>query len=148
MVLDPIPQSLTVHFFGSRPQPPTTRLRPRNEISQKSALPSFFHSAFSHEHTKNTHITHTLLRMFTFTEHSKMQPSAEAGDRFVADKSLSKVKKMSALRQKSKSQLSDSFGKSQKNVSSQKYDKSQKSLKSQLAVQFAMGWLRSVGSLK
>ena len=24
MVLDPIPQSLTVHFFGSRPQPPTS----------------------------------------------------------------------------------------------------------------------------
>jgi len=27
MVLDPIPQSLPVHFFGSRPQPPTSRLR-------------------------------------------------------------------------------------------------------------------------
>ena len=26
MVLDPIPQSLPVHFFGSRPQPPTSRL--------------------------------------------------------------------------------------------------------------------------
>ena len=25
MVLDPIPQSLLVHFFGSRPQPPTSR---------------------------------------------------------------------------------------------------------------------------
>ena len=25
MVLDPIPQSLPVHFFGSRPQPPTSR---------------------------------------------------------------------------------------------------------------------------
>jgi len=25
MVLDPIPQSLKVHFFGSRPQPPTSR---------------------------------------------------------------------------------------------------------------------------
>jgi len=24
MVLDPIPQSLPVHFFGSRPQPPTS----------------------------------------------------------------------------------------------------------------------------
>ena len=26
MVLDPIPQSLPVHFLGSRPQPPTSRL--------------------------------------------------------------------------------------------------------------------------
>ena len=29
MVLDPIPQSLPVHFFGSRPQPPTSRLNTR-----------------------------------------------------------------------------------------------------------------------
>ena len=28
MVLDPIPQSLPVHFFGSRPQPPTSLNRP------------------------------------------------------------------------------------------------------------------------
>jgi len=27
MVLDPIPQSLPVHFFGSRPQPPTSQRR-------------------------------------------------------------------------------------------------------------------------
>ena len=27
MVLDPIPQSLPVHFFGSRPQPPTSQIR-------------------------------------------------------------------------------------------------------------------------
>ena len=27
MVLDPIPQSLPVHFFGSRPQPPTSRIK-------------------------------------------------------------------------------------------------------------------------
>jgi len=26
MVLDPIPQSLPVHFFGSRPQPPTSHM--------------------------------------------------------------------------------------------------------------------------
>ena len=26
MVLDPIPQSLPIHFFGSQPQPPTSRL--------------------------------------------------------------------------------------------------------------------------
>ena len=29
MVLDPIPQSLPVHFFGSRPQPPTSRAKMR-----------------------------------------------------------------------------------------------------------------------
>ena len=38
MVLDPIPQSLPVHFFGSRPQPPTSRLEDhrcdRNMIGQ------------------------------------------------------------------------------------------------------------------
>ena len=28
MVLDPIPQSLPVHLFGSRPQSPTSRTRP------------------------------------------------------------------------------------------------------------------------
>ena len=28
MVLDPIPQSLPVHFVGSRPQPPTSRRHP------------------------------------------------------------------------------------------------------------------------
>jgi len=33
MVLDPIPQSLPVRFFGSRPQPPTSR--------QRSALSRF-----------------------------------------------------------------------------------------------------------
>ena len=30
MVLDPIPQSLPVHFFGSRPQPPTSPATHRN----------------------------------------------------------------------------------------------------------------------
>ena len=33
MVLDPIPQSLPVHFFGSRPQPPTSRGEMTLEIS-------------------------------------------------------------------------------------------------------------------
>ena len=45
MVLDPIPQSLSVHFFGSRPQPPTSPLYPRanspnNEGSFTSKEPS------------------------------------------------------------------------------------------------------------
>ena len=30
MVLDPIPQSLPVPFFGSRPQPPTSHAKPSN----------------------------------------------------------------------------------------------------------------------
>ena len=32
MVLDPIPQSLPVHFFGSRPQPPTSRLQSSRQV--------------------------------------------------------------------------------------------------------------------
>jgi len=32
MVLDPIPQILSVHFFGSRPQPPTSRLMPIHTV--------------------------------------------------------------------------------------------------------------------
>jgi len=35
MVLDPIPQSLPVHFFGSRPQPPTSRWRGLTSTSKK-----------------------------------------------------------------------------------------------------------------
>ena len=35
MVLDPIPQSLPVHFFGSRPQPPTSRRETSQERHQK-----------------------------------------------------------------------------------------------------------------
>ena len=35
MVLDPIPQSLPIHFFGSRPQPPTSRSEHTNSISQE-----------------------------------------------------------------------------------------------------------------
>ena len=42
MVLDPIPQSLPVHFFGSRPQPPTSPTSPRHgrhrKISQSWSL--------------------------------------------------------------------------------------------------------------
>jgi len=35
MVLDPIPQSLPVHFFGSRPQPPTSPFVRQKRLSQK-----------------------------------------------------------------------------------------------------------------
>jgi len=33
MVLDPIPQSLPVHFFGSRPQPPTSPPCHMNDVN-------------------------------------------------------------------------------------------------------------------
>jgi len=36
MVLDPIPQSLPVHFFGSRPQPPTSPQQPPSTIASVS----------------------------------------------------------------------------------------------------------------
>ena len=39
MVLDPIPQSLPVHFFGSRPQPPTS---PPDLVTWARLSPSFF----------------------------------------------------------------------------------------------------------
>jgi len=40
MVLDPIPQSLPVHFFGSRPQPPTSHWATKaNEKRKYSGLP-------------------------------------------------------------------------------------------------------------
>ena len=42
MVLDPIPQSLPVHFFGSRPQPPTSLPTPpsRHPVFSLSLAPS------------------------------------------------------------------------------------------------------------
>ena len=47
MVLDPIPQSLPVHFFGSRPQPPTSPSAcksadfQRVQVSHTHSLPRF-----------------------------------------------------------------------------------------------------------
>jgi len=38
MVLDPILQSLPVHFFGSRPQPPTSRRRTRLPIQSRDVV--------------------------------------------------------------------------------------------------------------
>ena len=35
MVLDPIPQILPVHFFGSRPQPPTSRMRATERLRER-----------------------------------------------------------------------------------------------------------------
>ena len=47
MVLDPIPQSLPVHFYGSRPQPPTSHTKTR-------ALQPYIHArmANSFAHTQ------------------------------------------------------------------------------------------------
>ena len=47
MVLDPIPQSLPVHFFGSRPQPPTSPYIPTPTV---------------HIHTYTNPITYTTLQ--------------------------------------------------------------------------------------
>jgi len=41
MVLDPIPQSLPVHFFGSRPQPPTSHLILWQQLKTASHLKVF-----------------------------------------------------------------------------------------------------------
>ena len=38
MVPDPIPQSLPVHFFGSRPQPPTSHYQQNQSVSRSSFL--------------------------------------------------------------------------------------------------------------
>ena len=35
MVLDPIPQSLSIHFFGSRPQPPTSHLNAVHNVRNR-----------------------------------------------------------------------------------------------------------------
>jgi len=51
MVLDPIPQSLPVHFFGSRPQPPTSR------IAYQHSFPCT--RARAREHTRTHTRTHT-----------------------------------------------------------------------------------------
>jgi len=53
MVLDPIPQSLPVHFFGSRPQPPTSH-------PSRGRIHLVLHSLHSQTHTKHKHI-HTHL---------------------------------------------------------------------------------------
>ena len=60
MVLDPIPQSLPVHFFGSRPQPPTsrcTRVLPLRRISSLFLL-STLHT--SSPETLSTYLLPTL----------------------------------------------------------------------------------------
>jgi len=43
MVLDPIPQSLPVHFFGSRPQPPTS---PQSSLLSMLKISTHIHSCY------------------------------------------------------------------------------------------------------
>ena len=47
MVLDPIPRSLPVHFFGSRPQPPTSRMTWWSVLQYVAACCSAMQSASS-----------------------------------------------------------------------------------------------------
>ena len=50
MVPDPIPQSLPVHFFGSRPQPPTSRLLCKNSCFSKEDSVIALHYTHTHTH--------------------------------------------------------------------------------------------------
>ena len=54
MVLDPIPQPLPVHVFGSRPQPPTSQRSP--VISRKSECPFRMLSVVCTQHPRRAHM--------------------------------------------------------------------------------------------
>ena len=98
MVLDPIPQSLPVHFFGSRPQPPTSRdmpwhvrrewvmsrIRTRCETSKLANMQHGFATwlirVWDMTHSHLTFLIHTWETWLTFeiklnTETYFMQPS-------------------------------------------------------------------------
>ena len=65
MVLDPIPQSLPVHFFGSRPQPPTSRgsSRLHDSYCAMSDHDSYMcHDSYTLAMTNLTHIAAVLQR--------------------------------------------------------------------------------------
>ena len=67
MLLDPIPQSLPVHFFGSRPQPPTSR----GSFAENDLRLTPIHArAPTHTHTHaRTHTrTHTLTHTHTMLQ--------------------------------------------------------------------------------
>jgi len=53
MVLDPIPQPLTIHFFGSRPQPPTS---PSDTLPRALYLLTIY---LTHQSTSHTNLPHT-----------------------------------------------------------------------------------------
>ena len=57
MVLDPIPQSLPVHFFGSRPQPPTSphRMCVEQDLAKVTEEP-YIRSKQLYVYSKETYI--------------------------------------------------------------------------------------------
>ena len=57
MVLDPIPQSLSVHLFGSRPQPPTSRCQSKDA----------FKGTYAHTHVQTSRHTIVHWRASTHT---------------------------------------------------------------------------------
>jgi len=61
MVLDPIPQSLPAHFFGSRPQPPTSL------TSTETWLTHLRHDSFTHDSFTNDSFTHDSFTYDSFT---------------------------------------------------------------------------------
>jgi len=63
MVLDPIPQSAPVHFFGSRPQPPTSPQILVGDIVIMHIHSLAHTNSLSHTHTH----THTHTRIHTHT---------------------------------------------------------------------------------
>ena len=63
MVLDPIPLPLPVHFFGSRPQPPTS---PMERLSSSLSL-----SIFSFLHNTWSKTTQRFVESILFTTHVK-----------------------------------------------------------------------------
>jgi len=73
MVLDPIPQSLPVHFFGSRPQPPTSRVVcvPALLVSIRNShdhtdMQTYIHKyTYTHIHTRTDKQTHIRSRTST-----------------------------------------------------------------------------------
>ena len=66
MVLDPIPQSLPAHFFGSRPQPPTSQERCASTSAGYTIAHLYIHtrtqntSLYMHTHIQLVHIVQTL----------------------------------------------------------------------------------------
>jgi len=80
MVLDPIPQSLPVHFFGSRPQPPTSpsdsACRRRHVVALRPHTPSWPHihtTSQPHTHDNGPNIS---CCMHQLTRHNTLRHTA------------------------------------------------------------------------
>jgi len=72
MVLDPIPQSLPVHFVGSRPQPPTSPTRPQSQTMVTPLSHMYLHvnvpqidvqASQTITHTTHPHYLHIVTRL-------------------------------------------------------------------------------------